>query len=255
MIQIPAPNASENIILKESKIQCPNCPKTFVKSNGLHKHLNGKCKGVGIIDKQLDEINKQIIELQEKNKKLENELKKVNKVKKQTKITIIKNNPIIIMVPYGKEDTYKCLDLLLSIACSKGMNAIPELIKWMHFNKNYPEWNNIYIPYKKNTDLMIYTDKWETKTINEMVNKIYADKKKCIIDNKDLFYDYLIPEEQVLYNEWIDKTMALETNISNDAQKYVNEICRTIKNTLFDNKQLTLDTRKKVNQQNKNSGN
>ena len=159
------------------------------------------------------------------------------------------------MVPYGKENTSKCLDLLLSISCSKGMNAIPELIKWIHFNKNHPEWNNIYIPYKKNTDLMIYTDKWETKTINEMVNKIYEDKKKCIIDNKDLFYDYLIPEEQVLYNEWIEKTMALEINISNDAQKYVNEICRTIKNTLFDNKQLTLDTKKKVKQQNKHSGN
>jgi hypothetical protein len=268
------------------KYNCNLCNKEFTRKANLDRHLDTtKCKSLNLTNnptntqplytpmyiyspvpvyvenikqnefyRQLENTNK---ELEEKNKKLEEEIKKLGKKLKKTEtqtkmVNINDNNTIINMVPYGQEDTSKDLDLILSIIWGESMNAIPELIKRIHFNKNHPEWHNIYVPCKKNTDLMVYTGKWETKTINEMVKKIYEDKKKFIIDNKDLFYNDLTPPEQGLYDNWVNKSMALETNISNEAQKYVNGIHRAIKNTLFDNKQLTLDTKKKVSQQNKN---
>jgi hypothetical protein len=266
---------------KSNKLQCPNCLKLFSRSDSLQRHLK-QCKEENKFDKQLEdknkeleeknkkleeleektkiiesEKNKKLEELEEKNKKLEEELKntKTITITNNTVNNTINNTTNINMVPYGKEDISGYIELLLIISCRRGLNAIPELIKWTHFNNKHPEMQNLYVPSEKNTTMKVYTGQWETRNIDDMAKELYEDKKNCILENRELILNNLAPQEQSTHNKWVTSSMAMEADIDADAQKVVDSIHKRIKNILVDNREIPRATRNKIKTLEKNSEN
>ena len=76
------------------------------------------------------------------------------------------------LVAYGKEDYDKLSDKEYQIIINKGFKSVQELVKTLHFNKNYPENHNIYISNLRDNYVMVYDGKqWEVKNRKETIEK------------------------------------------------------------------------------------
>ncbi len=117
------------------------------------------------------ELEKNNIELKKSNEKLQT---KMNKIVSKNKITntntnsnnIITNtfinNPIIKLVNFGSEDLQKIShNIFIDTIRTQGAGLYNKAIEGIHFNKDYPENQNIYISDINRGKVMIYKDeKW-----------------------------------------------------------------------------------------------
>ena len=108
------------------------------------------------------------------------------------------NNTIIIN-NYGDEDTkYITSDYILKLLKSKPAKAIPELIKYTHFNEEHPENQNIRITNKKEPYIRVRkNDKWELQnkedTITDLIdrqqvhliNEVVGDNVDTVCSNSE----------------------------------------------------------------------
>lgn len=248
---------SENNISSTKIHKCEYCMKTFTRKYVLSLHIKKYCKVAIQRNKEKEDIIKQF---EEKIKKLEeeNEKLKEEKNKEPCSITINNvsnninniNNINITMVSHGKENPMH-KTLLLLLASKRGLTAIPELIKRMHFNNDYPEFQNVYIPSIKDKHTMVYDNKWVMKDTNDVVSDMYEDKKNFMIDNKDIFYNELADHEKRSYDKWIDYDKNKET--SEDAKAFITETYARIKYILFNDKDIPIATKKRFKELDKNN--
>ena len=177
------PNYTKKNIKKMDNKQCSYCGKDFSRRDSLTRHLN-RCKIKKMeLNKQENEID--LLKLQQK--KLEETVEKLliecsNNKKTSNKTTnnnhhnINSNNTtnnIININNYGEEDTkYITKKFIVDLLKNKPFKAIPEMIKYTHFNEAHPENQNIKITNKKEPYVKIMKDdKWELQ-----------DRKNTIID-------------------------------------------------------------------------
>ena len=157
----------------KNNIMCEFCGKTFTRKYGLTCHLK-KCKHKihqesHIIKEKDNEIHelKEIVEklLLENKNNITNQIN--NKDSFNTNNTIIINN-------YGDENTkYITSDYILKLLKNKPAKAIPELIKYTHFNENHPENQNIKITNKKEPYVKIMkNNKWELQNKDETISDL-----------------------------------------------------------------------------------
>jgi hypothetical protein len=65
-----------------------------------------------------------------------------------------------------------------------GFNSTVKLTEALHFNPNFPEYHNIYIPNMKDKYAMMHDgEKWSLVTKDDLISKIYEDKKNYIEEN------------------------------------------------------------------------
>ncbi len=246
--------------------ECNYCHKTFSRKNVLYKHQKKNCKVAMQDNKNKQDIFDKLVLLENKNKQLEEELKNKNKqteedIKKlRDEINIMQNVSIsnninsnninnnninntinINIVPHGKEDIGKIMDMLLKSA-KRGLNSVCELTESMHFNPELPEFHNVYIPDIKNKHAMVFENEWKLRNIADVINNIHDVKSSIISENKDLFFDKLNPSEQRNYMKWY--------KISNDKNNeeynaYITNSLDRIKLLLFNEKNMVIATRKK----------
>tara|TARA_Y100000389_G_C17377742_1_gene472598 strand:- start:325 stop:1134 length:810 start_codon:yes stop_codon:yes gene_type:complete len=193
------PSILENID-KHSKFMCDYCNKKLSRKDNLMRHLN-ICK------------RKKEIEL--------TKTKIINKITNNTNhITNVNNINVVILNNYGEENMKLSNNYLNGLI--KGVyNAIPKLIKMMHFNKMSPENSNIRITNKK----LPYTEirkngKWEIQDKEQFIELLVDDK-------------YYILEDH--YNE-MDKT---------DLSEYQIDIIEKFKNKYNNSDEELIKTLKK----------
>ena len=136
--------------------QCFYCKKYYSSNSNMNKHMNKVCKvkiehdneKEDIYKKLLDDMNKlqsKVYNLEKENKELKSSMTISNA---KTVNNTINNNTInntFKLTAFGKEDLSFIVDEASKKILHKGFRSIPVLTKYTHFNKNKPEFHNIYI--------------------------------------------------------------------------------------------------------------
>ena len=150
-------------------VACLFCNKSFSHTSSLCRHKT-KCihsKTTETLQKENDELRKQVEQLQLKN---------------NTNIQNIENqnntNIEININCFGNENMDYITDKVILQCISKVYGSIPMIIERIHFDQEHPENNNVKIPNKKLPHAKIITDnKWKfvdrSDTIHSMIDNGY----------------------------------------------------------------------------------
>ena len=126
-------------------------------------------KKLNLMTNKYSELEKNNSELKKTNEKLQT---KMNKIVNKNTITntnsnnitnnTVINNPIIKLVNFGSEDLSKIShDIFIDTIKTQGANLYNKTIEGIHFNKDHPENQNIYISDINRGKVMIYKEeKW-----------------------------------------------------------------------------------------------
>jgi hypothetical protein len=168
--------------ISNNKYSCDYCGKILSKNSNLHRHLK-ICKEkkkskeqnkITLLEKEKEELLKTVEKLliECSNKSNNNTINSHNSNNSNNTNSNNTNNTIIIN-NYGDENTkYITKEYIVNLLANKPFKAIPEMIKYTHFNKEHPENQNIKITNKKEPYVKIMKDnKWE-----------YQDRKNTITD-------------------------------------------------------------------------
>jgi len=230
---------NEEISIKTS-YDCKYCGKTYKYRSGLSKHIKYTCKKNN--DEDFKELARLLNENQKqiglKNKQIETMQKQIDKLANKLQIQNINNGTIInntmnIQLLNHKDTDYSHLTPKDYITCIKDCNScVKTLIEKVHFNANKPENMNIYLSNIKGRYLMIYKDnEWQIK-----------DKKLQIDD----MYDY---NEYVLenwYDEYVEKYPSIvesfKTYLKNrDSNTLLNDIKEEILVMLYNKRKMIVN--------------
>ena len=111
----------------------------------------------------------------------------------------------IILVECGKEDISKIdkTDILNGI--KSGFYSTLNLTDTIHFNPKYPEYHNVYISSMKNKYAMMYDGSdWTLVMKDDLIDKLYDEKKNYIEENLDDFLDSLTKSQRKALDRWMD---------------------------------------------------
>ena len=184
-------NESKNGFLNPNESKrihfCKFCEKNYSTSSNLSKHLK-KCKDkkktdeanfhmqelVNVLNEQKERLNKYDLELEEKNKQI-NELIKKAGINNSTITQNIQNN--IKLLAYDKTDISDLTEKDFIRCFNHNNMCVPHLVKRIHFNPKKPENHNVFISNLKSGHIMLYDGKqWNTFNRDEIVDGIFDDK-------------------------------------------------------------------------------
>jgi len=226
--------------------KCKLCDKSFTTINSMYRHMKHTCKVKKYDENEKKDIYDRLILLEETNKKIINENKKLKLQVKQLKVSgsnnitdnvVNINNGVvnhITLVGYGKEDLSKLDKTEMVRVLQNGFNSTIKLTEALHFNPKYPEYHNIYISNIKDKYGMMFDGKNWTLTMKEdLINKIYEDKKNYIEENLDEFLDSLTASRKNALERWLD---------TDDNNNKIKEIKNQIKLLLYNNRKMSIKT-------------
>jgi hypothetical protein len=181
-------------------LTCPKCMNSFSDSSHKIRHIkNNKCKARSIINARPPNIQN---------------IETLNNIINNIDNSIINNNTInnntFIINNYGCERLdYLSEDDMLQILTS-GKNTIPLYIEKKHFNKEFPENNNILYDDKLKRCKIKENNIWKNMNVSMASSKLINDNSEELLvyfnTNKDLLnkqiknneiYDFII--EKLLY--------------------------------------------------------
>ena len=243
---------------QKNNYKCKFCSSGFTTATNMYRHMRSFCDVKKKDDINRDEIYKRLLELEKKNdllmKKTENIEKENKKLKKKVvllgkkskKIINITNNNAktinnyctINLIGYGKEDlsTINKKDILKAI--QYGFDSTIKLTETLHFNPKHPEYHNVYITNVKDKYAMMFNGiDWNLMMKDELINKIYDDKKNYIEENIEEFVVSLS----------ISKKKALERWLATDNDdNRINKVKNEIKLLLYNKRNLIMDKQKEI---------
>lgn len=212
-------NKKVNILPPNNANVCVYCNKNFKRKDNLTKHIKlGRCKKKNdllIENENLKEQNKFFESLKNDllnimNKQCKIHPKTLEKICRNNGINLeSSNNNIIdvsqnktinntIVIQLGKEDISKLLSKKEQInILNHGYNSINELIKYIHFNDEFPQFKNIAI-----TNI---SNKYAYK-IDEKLNKMIMCNKEDLIKELIEYRTYDIEEFYSEYEKYIDES-------------------------------------------------
>ncbi|VBB18935.1 hypothetical protein YASMINEVIRUS_1467 [Yasminevirus sp. GU-2018] len=254
----------KNNACKEKNFVCKFCDKKFATKTSMYRHVRENCKvkkqteieKEGILEKLLEENvenNKRIERLEKENKKLKQQMKRVVKNTATTNIvnntknltnnnctTNINKGTInnIILVGYGQEDLTKIDKSEVLKALKRGYFSTIKLTESVHFNPKHPEYHNVYISNMKDKYAMMFDgDEWTLTTKEDLINKIYEDKKNYIEENLEEFVDSLPISRKKALERWLE---------TDDEDPKIKEIKDNIKLLLYNSRKMITDKDKTV---------
>ena len=200
------------------KNECAFCFKLFATRQGKSKHLK-ICKIK--IEKEKKDLEKkdEIRELKEMVEKLlvnsggNTTISNSNNNNNTNSNNTVHNT--ININNYGEENTkYITTDYILNLLKFKPAKAIPELIKYTHFNEEHPENQNIKITNKKEPYIKVRkNDKWELQNKDETITDL-IDRQQIHLNNEEI-------EEKIVEKCSISEKCNIErcTNLYNSDDK------------------------------------
>jgi hypothetical protein len=254
---------------KTNKKKCPYCEKILCSYASARNHIS-VCKrkddpitdSADIVpesepdkdkDTKLEELQKLITKINSDNQELRDIISKMNKPSEihtnshnnnntnNSHNNTVNNNiqQTINLVAYGKESLDHISDQTFTKIIKKGFMSIPSFIETLHFDKNKPEYHNIYISNSRGNTILQYDgEKW-----------IIVDKTDClqeIIDNKSS----VLSEKFGELNEHLDEATKkrferFQEEIDTDRTKQ--QIKTELKMILYNNKNIPEQTRTLAN--------
>jgi hypothetical protein len=220
--QIPSIKQPEiQPVITGCKYICKFCNKSFNHYNNKWrhqktcKHKNNIVEENKLLKQSLDEIKKQLLTIM--NDKCKIHPKTLNKINKQINNTNSNNtnntnNGTInnYIISLGKENLAEVLSKKEKLDILNNRSLVLEnLVKYIHFNENYPQFKNILITNLQNTVAHTYctiTQQFIAIDKDELVNDIISERTDDIIGFFEEFE-----------NELNDKTKQL-------IEKFINEI-------------------------------
>ncbi len=235
---------------KTDNRQCEFCNIILSSYKNLNRHLQ-TCKiklNISIQDTKLEELKKNLIDMinvrckvhPKTLKKINNILTNNNNNNNINNGTI--NNININIVPFGKEDTMNILsNKTKKEILNRKHQALYACIEKVHFNKDYPQLQSlridVMITNMKTNEAHIYNENTKSFILankDDVIGNLIDNRLTDIDEFKELLIDDL-PEGTVeIINKLIDKW---------DTEKYVQDKVKLI---LFNNRKVTLDTKKKT---------
>lgn len=229
------PCSPEKRVISEIKgLTCPYCNETFTIEQNLKRHIKNKsCKFNKILEKNKDD-NGNIIDINEylkdpnlfnsfmelinsKNQEninyvnslntninSNNNVNNINKLKSNlinnVNANIQNNNNIVILSAFGKEGKIKLPKKLLHCLYRNLEDGIPKLVKYIHYNDDFPQFQNIQ---GKGFDSSIVTvfdgENWILKRKDEAIESLIKEKKEIFDD----FFDELEENKHSKLNQKI----------------------------------------------------
>ncbi len=250
-VPLPAEIIKEHI--PNNNYNCSYCNKQFSRKDVANKHMKNNCNVFKQQNKEKQEIFEKLKLLEDHNRHLEDKIKNLenkfsrpnitNNTQNNNTINNVDNRTNIIMVSYGNEDLSKITPKMLSTACKKGYNSIVQLVETVHFNPNFPEFHNVYIPSVKDKHAMIfYDDVWNLKNKDEVVNDMYDTNRDYIIENIEGISNLLNDGEKRALNRWLDSE---KNKDKSDKDKKAIECTReNLKLLLHNKRHIPIGTRK-----------
>ena len=241
----------DNEVCKNRKLKCRYCPNTFSHSSSMYRHMKkcpnkgeDKCKSDNPQDSEKAELLKLIEDMQEQINKLRGgkESKSENNVTNNNinNGTMYNNsgdvntmNITVNIVPFGKEDLSKIDKTELLKVFRSGFNSALRLTETTHFNPKYPEYHNVYISNMKNKYAMTFDgNDWALVMKDELIDKIYDNKRDYIEENMDEFFQSLLPSQINALHRWL--------NVDDDHQ-YVQKVKNDMKLMLYNKRKMALE--------------
>jgi hypothetical protein len=206
-------------------------------------------------EKKLDILNRLILleeknkTLEEKNKVLENEIIKIkNKKTNITNNNITTNNGAINngtvinnhinLVAFGREDMRKIDTKDILKVLRKGYDSTLRLTETVHFNPKYPEYHNVYITNMKDKYAMMYDGKsWNLTIKEDLINRLYDDKKDYIEENVEDFVKFLTKSQKNALDRWANTV---------EEDKKIKRLKERIKLLLYNSRDLPINIQKYI---------
>ncbi len=250
---LPQNNSKKEALL----LDCKYCNKQFSRLDNLNRHIkickkiedpvtiiNDLKKKLTEYEEQFKEIRKNVTTIMNKNckvhpktlQKIQNILTNNNSNNNNTINNGTINNININIVPFGKEDTMNILsNKTKKEILNRKHQALYACIEKVHFNKDYPQFNNIMITNMKTNEAHIYNENTQSFILankDDVIGNLIDNRLTDIDEFKELLIDDLPPGTVEIINKLIDKW---------DTEKNVQDKVKLI---LFNNRKITLDTKK-----------
>lgn len=230
------PSEMSNLSSSESKNFkhiCKYCGKEYKHRPGLSRHIKYSCQKnededlkelVKLMNEQLNTINNKLNESTVENEKKD---KMIKKLTTKLQINNYNTNNVIVtnILNYKDTDISHLTSKDYERAIKQVNNAIPSIMKEIHFNPEKPENMNIYIPNIKDKYLLIFNEnEWQIKARSHAVNNLIDDKYVILKD----WYDENLRDrdinenmDQESYNFLKQNFEKFDANIENDEIKNI----------------------------------
>ena len=250
------------------KYVCCYCDKELSSSYSLYRHKKNSCKMKGVkkeeTDQSTDEFeisNNELKEFVPQDKMTEKIYQMLLKMQEENnelrvKVTRLENDPKVVnnttnnncninngtvnnyyLVGYGKEDMSKVDHSDLLKGMRLGFNSTLNLIDSVHFNPKYPEFHNVYISSMKNKYAMMYDgNAWTLVMKDDLIDKLYDDKRNYIEENLEEFVGSLTPSQVNALHRWMN---------ADDTHPYISKIKNDIKLLLYNKRHMPLTNKNK----------
>ena len=195
---------------------CKYCGKEYKHRPGLSRHIKYSCQKnededlkelVKLMNEQLNDINNKLNESNEENNKKD---KMIKKLTTKLQINNYNTNNVIVtnILNYKDTDISHLTAKDYERAIYQVNDAIPSIMKKIHFNPSKPENMNIYIPNIKDKYLLIFNEnEWQIESRSTTVNNLIDDK-------------YLI------LKEWYDENLRdrdINENMDQESYKFLKQ--------------------------------
>jgi len=224
---------SEAYSVKPVKHICKYCGKEYKHRPGLSRHIKYSCQKnededlkelVKLMNEQLNTINNKLNDSKSDNVRKDQMIKKLtNKLQINNYNT---NNVIVTNILNYKDTDISHLTANDYVRAIQQVNdAIPTIMKKIHFNPQKPENMNIYIPNMKDKYLLIFNEnEWQIKSRSKEVDDLIDDKYYILKE----WYDENLRDRDI--NENMDQESykflkqnfeKFDANIENDGTKQI----------------------------------
>tara|TARA_Y100000768_G_scaffold386045_2_gene373521 strand:+ start:827 stop:1735 length:909 start_codon:yes stop_codon:yes gene_type:complete len=216
-----------------NKFICKYCGKSYKYRPGLSKHIKYTCKNnededlkelVKLMNEQIKDINNKLNESNNENKKKD---KMIKKLTTKLQINNYNTNNVIVtnILNYKDTDISHLTAKDYEKAIHRVNDAIPTIMKQIHFNPLKPENMNIYIPNIKDKYLLIFNEnEWQIESRSATVNNLIDDKYLILKE----WYDENLRDrdihenmDQESYNFLKENFEKFDANIENEEIKNI----------------------------------
>ena len=256
-------HTTKKVCQKPDGFICEFCGKELSSAPSLSRHRSKTCK-----ERKRMEMNENMMaenahfaQIYERLLQLENENKRLKELEMEnsnlkSQVSLLKNDTKVVnkttnnncninngtvnnyyLVGYGKEDLSKVDHDDLLKGMRLGFNSTLNLIDSVHFNPKYPEFHNVYISSMKNKYAMMYDGTtWTLVMKDDLIDKLYDDKRNYIEENLEEFVGSLTPSQVNALHRWMN---------ADDTHPYISKIKNDIKLLLYNKRHMPLDNMNK----------